>query len=256
MDFKQRAEVAVHPKSKALFECMLRKKSNLALSADLTSMDAIIQLVEKIGNEICLLKTHIDILEDFSIDSAEALMSLADEFDFLIFEDRKFADIGNTVKQQFQGGMYKIAHWADMVNAHILPGPSIIDGLKAGRVCDDTGLLLLAQMSSKDNLLTDAYAKQAVEWAEANPDFVMGFIAQEKMSDNPGLITMTPGVKLSNDVDALGQQYNTPQYAIIEKGSDIVIVGRGIYGEADPASAAREYREAAWQAYLTRVWQA
>lgn len=123
-------------------------------------------------------------------------------------------------------------------------------------------LLLLAEMSSEGNLLTGAYTTQCVEIARQHKDFVMGFIAQrslnEKASDN--FLTMTPGVSLpppgkENEKmgDGLGQQYNTPRKVVLENGSDVIIVGRGILKAEDRAAEAERYRMEAWAAYEKRI---
>lgn len=41
-------------------------------------------------------QTHIDIVSDFDLDLVEKLQALAEKHDFLIWEDRKFADIGQS----------------------------------------------------------------------------------------------------------------------------------------------------------------
>jgi len=231
---------------------MLEKQSNLAFSVDVTAAEKLLALADQVGREICILKTHIDILEDFSPAFIADLRKLADKHKFLIFEDRKFADIGHTVKLQYEKGIYHIADWADMVNAHALPGPGIIKALSEAGVPKNRGLLLLAEMSSEKNLLDANYAKKTLAFAEQFPEFVFGFISQNKLSDNPAWIYLTPGVQFQAKGDTLGQQYVTPEKAIIENGVDVIIVGRGILQAKDPAAAAKLYREAGWKAYLDR----
>ena len=250
LHYQDRMTFCKNPLAKQLLHLISEKKSNLALSADVTRCAEIIELAEKIGPEICVLKTHVDILEDFTIDFIQELTNLAKKQQFLIFEDRKFADIGNTVKLQYAKGIYRIADWADMINAHSLPGPGMIAGLSEIGMSKQRGLLLLAEMSSAQNLFDSNYTQKTLAMAKQFAEFVIGFIAQRKLSTDPGWIYLTPGVQFSQHNDSYGQQYITPEQAIIQNETDIIIVGRGIISAKDPAMTAKQYRENAWQAYL------
>ena len=131
---------------------------------------------------------------------------------------------------------------------------------KVGRPLN-RGLLLLAEMSSAGNFITAEYTQKTLDLALDSKynDFVMGFIAQHALTDAPNLIHMTPGVQGGIDGkgkasgDNLGQQYNTPHNVIVNSGSDIIIVGRGIYEDKNPEIAAKSYRDAGWAAYLEKV---
>jgi len=386
------------PLAAYLLRLIATKKTNLCVSADVTSSSELLRLAEEVGDSICLLKTHADIVQDFSHRTMNALSSIAKKKGFLIFEDRKFGDIGSTVQKQYTAGPLQIVRWANIINAHIFPGPSIITALASASVdavtayntsvetsitgphteCDhqsnqdpdeheileeasseagdeedeeteddegesdedvvnalqpersmsdpslsfpdrsgrklsvvsvsttistktesispqpnaqqhnnslphlaspdseqetngDTstneamahlgtppiarGLLLLAQMSSAGNLLNAEYTSQCLLEARKNPDFVMGFIAQRSLNTLPSdnFITMTPGVQIGATGDSLGQQYNTPEKVVRDAGTDIVIVGRGVYGASDRRQKAEEYRALSWKAYEARV---
>ena len=249
LSYKQRAELCQNSLAKQLFSLMEKKQTNLCVAVDVTSSQELIRLAGLLGDEICLLKTHVDILEDFTPEVMQELSDLADKQGFLLFEDRKFADIGNTVSYQYGGGVHKIADWAHITNAHIVPGPGIIAGLKKIGLPKGRGLLLLAQMSSAGTLADGAYTDAAIRMAEAHSDFVMGFICVKKLSEDPTWVHMTPGIGLSQGGDTLGQQYQTPEQAI-KAGTDVIIVGRGIYEAEDPKSQAQLYRSAGWQAYV------
>lgn len=246
---KDKTQHCTHPVAQRLLSIMQEKQSNLCLSADVTKSSDLLKLAETIGPEICVLKTHIDIVDDFTPYLTKRLRDIADEKNFLIFEDRKFADIGNTVKHQYQDGIYHIVEWADIVNAHTIPGEGIIEGLKAVGLPKSRALLMLAEMSSKGHLFDKAYQQATLEMSEKHRDFVIGFVTQHALNNDPSWLNFTPGVKLEAGTDKLGQQYNTPETAA-KNGTDVIIVGRGIIQADDPVTEAKKYREHAVKYYF------
>lgn len=151
--YEEKLKTAKHLLTQRLIKIVIEKRSNLCVAADsFQDSKDLIQFVSDIGSTICCLKLHVDILNDWTQDDKAKLRTLAKNLDFLLFEDRKFADIGNTVKQQYKN---LAVDWADLVTVHGVAGKGTLEGLKA--VAQDTmeprGALIVAQMSSEGNLI-------------------------------------------------------------------------------------------------------
>lgn len=251
LNHSQRKALVTNPIAKRIFEIMESKKTNLAFSADISNSEELLRFVDLIGPYCCVVKTHVDILCDFSEEVVYKLVQLAQKHDFVIFEDRKFADIGNTVESQYSKGVYKISEWAELTNAHAVPGLGVVDGLQKGAEDKQRGCLLIAQMSSSGALTNPSYTKSTVDMAKEKSDFVIGFISTSVVcTDDPRFIHFTPGVSIQSRGDSLGQQYLTPEEVIKNRKCDVIIVGRGIYKAEDPVKAAKTYQEAGYKAYL------
>lgn len=90
--------------------------------------------------------------------------------------------------------------------------------------------------------------------AASRPELVAGLVCQSAdVVVSPGLLQLTPGVSLSHGSDSLGQQYNTPQSVVCERGADLAVVGRAIINADNPAATAKEFKTQLWDAYLERI---
>ncbi|RJU87196.1 MAG: orotidine-5'-phosphate decarboxylase [Candidatus Poseidoniales archaeon] len=241
-------------------EVASRKKTLVCLAADRRTMSGLFELIDSVGPYLAALKTHVDLIDDWTPESWSEFCKKAHDADLLIFEDRKFADIGKISRDQM-AGVYDIRSWSDLVTAHLISGPDIVDGLQAGwrDVGRSGGVLLLAQMSSRGNLLNPDYTDEVVSKGRNHPG-VFGFIGNGSRPDelaelrskvgNEKMI-WTPGVNLTVGDGEMGQRYGDPRDAVLA-GSDCIIVGSGIHRSENPEDSAKAYAAASWNALLER----
>lgn len=241
LSYEQKLEVAEHSFAKKILEIAIAKKSNLIASADFITTKELLDFADFVGPHIVALKTHIDILNDFDADETILpLKDLATKHNFLLMEDRKFADIGNTQELQFSYGTYKISNWADLVTSHVIGGSKSLDCFM------NVGVVAILGMSSQGTLTDSHYREEAMKVIENHPN-IIGCVAQNEVSDQ--LLLFTPGVNLGTSGDEKGQQYNSPEHVIRNYGTDFIIVGRGIYKADEPEQEAVRYKNEGWKAY-------
>ncbi len=216
---------------------------------------------------MAVLKTHVDLIHDFGAATVDGLKMLSKKHNFMIFEDRKFIDIGNTVQKQYHGGALRISDFADIVNVSILGGEGIVEALSQVITAPEfpypkqRAFIILADMTSKGSLATGYYTQRSVELARSYNESFIGFIAMKSLADIKSTVPASPtedflifttGINQVTKGDKLGQQYKTPTEAI-QGGADFIITGRGVYAAADPVTAAQSYRDEGWKAYLERI---
>ena len=215
------------------FAGLIERKGKLCIAADVSTKNQLYTLIEQCGNYISVLKTHIDMMKDFDNSVIDKLIEYKKQYGFAIWEDRKFADIGNVVYQQMHGGIYKISSWADYVSVHVISGPGILD------VLENLGAIVIVNMSSKNNIMDESYQNNAMKLIINNSN-VVGVVSQIKY-DNITIPQIVPGISLSTSNDNRDQTYNSIEN---KKWANLFVVGRGITKSPVPCDACREYVDA------------
>ena len=243
-----------------LLNSLAKKRSNLIFSADITDPTKLLQTLETVAPHIVAVKLHTDTMKHtIPQEFFNSLQQIAKANGLLIIEDRKFTDIGSTLKLQLTSSL-KIHQWADAVTVF----PCITEtGLK---IITDLGLSSLVienlstcknypdnpYLSPRTKLATTTYksfdSSSLLRKSHTTEHAVLGTIGQQKSYK----WQFTPGISLSTSTDDLNQNYSTPMQAA-RNGADFFIVGRAIYQASDPAKAAELYKNECWKAKLDNL---
>lgn len=252
LSFGERAKKANNKITKRLFEIIEKKKTNLVVSIDDVLVELIPDLVEKIGKHVCAIKFHSDAWElgDDNLWCIKKINDLSLEHNFMLFEDRKFADIGNTVEKQFNRISDNYER-LDLVTVLPVFGEGTLKCIKDSAK-SSVGMMIVSEVSTRDNLLDARYTEQCVEMGKMYSDSVVGFICQKRVDNDDGFVYMTPGVKINSNGDDKDQRYREPKEAIIRDNCDVIIVGRGITQSDNPEEAAVIYARESFESYLNK----
>ncbi len=248
ISYEEKRKIIFHPIGKKLIDITLKKKTNLILSADLTNSIKILKLVDLVGDLICGLKIHADIISDFSNSFIELLKNYSIKKNFLIIEDRKLCDVSYTNYLQIHNGIHKISSWADLITVHVMPGECSIKNLK---IPYNVGLITISEMSSYGQLFDDNYIRKSINISLKNPKIIVGTVAQRKVDNR--LLLFTPGINLFYQKKLLGNNYIHPNLAFKIKRSDFIIVGKAIYQSNDPKKITEKYKNIAWNSYKNEL---
>jgi uridine monophosphate synthetase len=214
------------------------KNSNIFIALDRRyTLEELLNLVDTIGDNVFGFKVHNEILgltyaENYSFYLA------CNSKNILVWEDRKFNDIGNTIQKQLK--YYESIR--DFVSIVPTSGMESIINLNTS-----LKFLVLCEMSSSNNLFTPVVKNGILDIVFTNPDKFAGIICQdlELISfckyQYMNLLTIMPGINLDRIGDNRGQQYRDPRSFPKDVVPDLYVVGRGITNRSGDIFSNLEY---------------
>lgn len=252
LSYTERAEISDHPMAKRLLQIMDEKETNLCIAIDTGHCDELITFADQLGPHICLLKTHVDILNDFSEKLESQLIALSSLHNFLILEDRKFADIGKTVIQQYKSGIYKIEKWADLVTVYETSSNDTIEALKSSVNPDKRACIIVSEINTIDVFTDEEHKEKTFQIANNHADFVIGYTAQIRHQKGKNMICLSRGINLPPFSDSSSNNYKPLENAI-EEGADIIIAEIDVNTIGDAVASVIDCKTRCFKAYLNRI---
>ena len=228
--------------SELLIEIIKKKETILVLSLDVVKKEKFFKILKKCAPYICALKLHLDIYPFMTSRVLKRIIKISKKYNFIIIEDRKFSDIGNTQRLQAEALLKKgITYFT----SHIFTGEKALRSLPI-----ESKIFLVSDMSCEDAFFSDIdnlnlkkeMHKKSCEYYESIHQ-VIGFVSQYRININSGRIPfiLRPGIRLSaktKNKDRMGQNYN---YPMVDSGV-CWVVGREICEAESPEVIAKQYK--------------
>ena len=127
--------------STLLIGLIIRKKTALCLSLDVSSWKIGREILELCGPYICMVKLHSDLFIDIgNINSfIKELKGLARKYKFLIMEDMKLGDVDKITYKKITNSFFKYGEWANLITIHGLTANSVYEYTQKQSDTDKSG---------------------------------------------------------------------------------------------------------------------
>lgn len=213
---------------------IINKKKKICVAIDLTKTTDIIKFIIALAKEVAIFKLHCDIIDDFDDNFISQLKILKKHYNILIWEDRKFSDIGFITTQQLNGGIYKISEWADIVTFHSTCG------YKSIPIDINLIIFLVVELSVDGHLCDTNYIEKSVQIANTHPN-IFGVVCQHDIKNlDKNILKIVPGISLNKQKkDNYNQLYNKIEN---KNFADIFVVGRSIIQSENPLELIRSIK--------------
>lgn len=216
----------------------------LIVALDFDKQSDALNLVDKIEPTRCALKIGSEL---FTLFGTQFVKQLVDR-QFKVFLDLKFHDIPNTVAKACKAGA-DLGVW--MMNVHASGGLKMMRAAQSALEPYGATRPLLIAVTVLTSFNEAELGSIGVHLPLLNQVMNLASLAKEAGLDGvvssahearaikelcgKQFITVTPGIRLSNNTSDDQSRVMTPQHAI-NAGSDYLVVGRPITQSADPVS--------------------
>lgn len=227
--------------SNVLINIIRQKETILVLSLDVTNKTQFFTVLKECAPYICALKLHFELYSFLKGKTLNKLIQYSKKYNFIIIEDRKFADIGNT---QYLQAREFIKKGITYFTSHLFTGKEALYAFP-----EQAKIFLISDMSCKNAFFSDSIElrsiihKKSIDYYKTIPQ-IIGFVSQYDINKNNNGIILRPGVKLnannSNNLgDTRGQRYKDPKIT----PNVCWVVGRDIYKSDNPGDIAKQYQQ-------------
>ena len=227
-------------KSTELIDIINKKKTILVLSLDVNDKKEFFKILKQCAPYICALKLHFELCSFLKGNTLKKLLRYSKKYNFIIIEDRKFADIGNTQKLQ---ALEFIKKGITYFTSHMFTGKKALESFPRA-----ANIFLISDMSCENAFFSDKINLRPIineklkEYYKTIPQIV-GFVSQNNITIDSNQIILRPGVRISTGKkvqfsDKMGQKYKKPKV----EPHVCWVVGREIYQAEYPDKIAKQYK--------------
>ncbi len=222
--------------------------SKLIVALDFNNQDDALNLIDKLDPSSCALKVGSEMFTLFGANFIKLLVSRQ----FKVFLDLKFHDIPNTVAQACKA-CADLGVW--MINVHALGGLQMMQAAKNAIEVYGKDRPLLIAVTVLTSFSEKELDKVGINYAIIEQVKLLAALAREagldgvvssahevqtiKQKCGNTFLTVTPGIRLSNNSRDDQTRVMTPLQAVNE-GSDYLVVGRPITQSPNPAMVVSE----------------